>query len=230
MCLLSFFSLHSFAAAGIVLNGGYCAGSSNFDNVEPPDLNTGMGGYSGSSSAGASGGNSAFQITAFYEQPELFKLSEKSIFGVFAGYETFAGNDFSYGLRSLPYYDFELGIKVDGYRIPFGAYYKYKTSDKFALKCGLGATYVKSSWKRELSDYDGNNSKNDETSLNALMPRIDAGFEWLITKVFTIGMDFSYTVNGKIENPYETPGQNTTYYTDYTGFSASLALRFYVLS
>lgn len=226
-CLSVLFSVYAFAGLGVSFNGGYRSGDHNFNDVDTPSY----GGFPGSGSASGDSSNDFIMLQAsiFYESSEIFKLGEKHIFGAFAGYSHMNAPDFSYGGINVPHYNMHLAIDIEGYRIPLGIYYKYKASRKIALRSGIGATYVKSTWKRELSDYYGGNMRKSETDENVLMPRIDAGFEWLLTKVFTLGVDFSYTMNGKIKNPYDTPWQSEEFYVDSSGFSASLALRFYIL-
>ena len=160
---------------------------------------------------------------AFYEQTQMFNLSEKSILGISAGYQSVNGKSFTYSIQDSVY-DFSYRLSVEGYKIPVLVYYKYQLSPRFFVKSGIGAIYVSSQWGREYND--SSTSKNE----GFIMPQIDGGFDLKLSKIFTLALDLSYSFNGKKQSPYSlTAFENFKAEKDFSGFSAEFALKVYVI-
>ena len=164
----------------------------------------------------------------FYEIPGLFEMSDNSFLGVSAEYGLLHSGEVLFE-TSYPPYNFSSQLKMQGYTIPVTFYYKYKTSKRFAVKGGLGFTYLSLDWRTRTGSFNGSNMTATTKSDSKVMPHIGTGIEWIFSRFVTLGGELTYGFNGKMSADYVNPAYTEKYTRDFSGLVMKLVLRVYVL-
>lgn len=138
-------------------------------------------------------------------------------------------------------------LEADALTVPVTLYWKYQPANRnWALKLGAGADYMraKTTTKDSVATVDYTQSK--------IVPHVDAGAEWFISKSFSLGFDLAYLFGAKFDElkgsyngvDYQLytipqsvgsaiaartvkPAGSNAYVQDYTGIRGNIALRYY---
>ncbi|MCL2144537.1 MAG: outer membrane beta-barrel protein [Endomicrobia bacterium] len=168
----------------------------------------------------------------FYEISGLFGMSDNNFLGISAGYQKIQDDEITANISDWMY-DFNNRLTAYEYMIPVTIYYKYKINEKFAMKGGLGFTYISLDWKRKTRVYS--NSSNTVSNItntvseSKIMPHIDTGVEWIFSRFVTLGGELSYGFNGVISSDYANPIYTEKYKRDFSGLVVKVILKFYVV-
>lgn len=198
------------ADMGIGLKAGAIRNSTDLILLVP----SGMGNYSGDYTEN----NGIYGGELFYEADGLWR------WGVKLGFE----------LNPKSTYDEDLNGSVSKYTyktmyIPATAYYKYAPEDSaFNYWAGGGIGLMKVT-------YTSLNSSSDYTQTK-IVPHLDAGAEWSMSKHFGLGLNLGYLFGAKFDDLrnaddsraliYDTPGNNPMYVNN-EGLRGDITLRYY---
>lgn len=218
---LIYFSGFSFAGFGFHVRGGNLFGSSSFDKYNEHKY------YVPGGAQDYDTGFLNYGADVFFEKRisnEIFGLYGHGYIGAKAGYTKYGESYYELYTNALGYNEFK--VTSNAYAIPVMVYYKYEDedNDRIGIWGGLGAVFLYNEFKYQGSGSFFGNAKEKETSL-AVMPQLELGVEYWLTRMISVFLSAGYQFNGKLETSFDVPLFDETY-VDYSGITVNVGIGF----